>query len=123
MSPTAKGEEQMGSRIACAIMVAVVFMTPIASMASAPAPRFQGLGHLPGETSSRAFAVSADGSIVTGNSSSRAFRWTAETGMVPLLNPGGTAVVGTPRGISADGSVVVGTTSAAQGQRAFRWTE
>lgn len=117
----------MGSRITCAITLALVFMTchssPAPALAADGAPSFRGLGHLPGATSSRAFAVSADGSVVTGNNGSRAFRWTAETGMLPLLNPGGTAVLGTPRGISADGSVVVGTTSTALGQRAFRWTE
>lgn len=77
-----------------------------------------GLGHL---DDTKPFnygspAVSADGSVVVGNSSGEAFRWTAETGMVRLsFGPFATAV-------SADGSVVVGNTEAGYGYAALRWT-
>lgn len=80
-----------------------------------------GLGHLPGGNLSAANAVSADGSVIVGYSSSNlvgaeAFRWTAGGGMVGLgLLPGGHQSIA--NGVSADGSVVVG-----GGDEAFRWT-
>jgi len=108
----------------------------------AQAASFQGLGFLPGGSFSRSFAlgVSADGSVVAGESSSvnspdEAFRWTQGTGMVGLgylpgggpgvnLYPGSNAL-----GISADGSVVVGYSNSTNanggngGYEAFRWTQ
>src|ERR1035441_4167218 len=90
-----------------------------------------GLGYLPGTTNSSAAGVSADGSIIVGNSGYQqyvgapgkyqAFRWTAGSGMVGLgYLPGGTNSSAT--GASADGSVVVGTSSSASRGQAFRWT-
>lgn len=83
---------------------------------------FVGLGVLPGMTNSFAYAVSDDGLVVVGTSddasgaNSRAFRWTAATGMVSLgVLPGATN--SDAAGVSADGSVVVGTSG-----NAFRWT-
>jgi autotransporter-associated beta strand protein/probable HAF family extracellular repeat protein len=75
-----------------------------------------GLGFLPGDTISAAFAASGDGSVVVGYSGTlshnQAFRWTASSGMVGLgFLPGGT--ISTAEGVSADGSVVVGASSAA----------
>ena len=105
----------------------------------AQAASFQELGFLPGGSFSRSFAlgVSADGSVVVGESSSvnspaEAFRWTQGTGMVGLgflpgggpsanLNAGSNAL-----GISADGSVVVGYSNIPNvngGYEAFRWTQ
>lgn len=108
----------------------------------AQAASFQGLGFLPGGSFSRSFAhgVSADGSVVVGESSSvnspaEAFRWIQGTGMVGLgflpgggpsanLNAGSNAL-----GISADGSVVVGYSNIPNvnggygGYEAFRWTQ
>jgi probable HAF family extracellular repeat protein len=61
----------------------------------AQAASFQGLGDLPGVVSlALATGVSADGSVVVGNSQSanglEAFRWTQATGMVGLGDlPGG----------------------------------
>jgi probable HAF family extracellular repeat protein len=85
----------------------------------AQAASFQGLGFSPGgdpaTTFSRAFGVSADGSVVVGISFGGAFRWTQATGMVGL---GG----GVAYGVSADGSVVVGQ-SGGGGFQAFRWTQ
>jgi probable HAF family extracellular repeat protein len=81
---------------------------------------FQGLGFLPGGTSSGAADVSTDGSVVVGG----AFRWTAATGMVNLgLLPGAGYAVA--QGVSADGSVVVGYCfgyNTVGLTRAFRWT-
>jgi len=76
---------------------------------------------------SEAFDVSADGLVVVGSaangngSNSEAFRWTPETGMVGLgvLSNGGSSGA---RGVSADGSVVVGWSYTGRGGEAFRWT-
>ncbi len=67
---------------------------------------------------SGAFAVSADGRVVTGESGPRArglspepFRWTPETGMVSLV-PGG---IGAGMSLSADGTFIVGVGTADPG--------
>lgn len=82
-----------------------------------------GLGFLPGGSSlsSRAAAISADGSTVTGNSLSASgfyepFRWTRDGGMVGLgIVPGEYHAA---RAISADGSVII-----LEGQHGIsRWT-
>lgn len=70
--------------------------------------------------SGRAYGVSADGTVVvgqTGGFSGEAFAWTDEGGMVGLgyLAGGSTS---TANAASADGSVIVGSSS----NRAFRWT-
>src|SRR5262245_26754309 len=93
---------------------------------------FTGLGHLAGGTFSEPsiLPLSADGSAVVGDSTSpdgsRAFRWTTTGGMASLgvlgVTPWGTSG-SLSRAVSADGSVVVGTSSTASGQdHAFRWT-
>jgi probable HAF family extracellular repeat protein len=75
---------------------------------------------------SRAYGVSADGSVVVGSANNsagyyHAFRWTAWGGMQDLGSLGGGGSVA--YGISADGAVVVGVADNAAGQmRAFRWT-
>jgi probable HAF family extracellular repeat protein len=96
------------------------------------------LGVLPGGTSSDALAVNADGTVVVGNSTSaafsvtsgcflcgEAFRWTQTGGMVGLgVLPGGS--YSTATGVSADGSVVVGSGTYNPGSgllQAFRWTQ
>jgi len=91
---------------------------------------FVGLGYLPGGTSSRANAVSADGSVVVGVSTSanseEAFRWTTAAGMVGLgFLPGGAS--SSANFISDDGQVIVGTVAFSNNPSrfgaAFRWTE
>jgi|GEM_PF-3994882 len=74
-----------------------------------------------------ALDVSFDGSVVTGVSgyygadSTRAFRWTEAAGIVDLGTFGEESH--DPHGISADGSVIVGTAgSASEAKIAFRWT-
>jgi probable HAF family extracellular repeat protein len=95
----------------------------------------QDLGTLPKyEDSSWAWGVSADGSVVVGQSAAdggaaadnklqpRAYRWTARTGMQELraLFDVDESVAS---GVSADGSVVVGWMKYADYfRRAFRWT-
>jgi probable HAF family extracellular repeat protein len=93
---------------------------------------FGGLGYLPGGSnpSSTANAVSADGSVIVGvstsaNSEYEGFRWTMSTGMVGLgFLPGGTS--STASFVSGDGQVIVGHVSFSWDparHAAFRWTE
>jgi probable HAF family extracellular repeat protein len=77
-----------------------------------------GLGVTPG-SDSIAYGVSGDGSVVVGETPEyrRAFRWTAEGGMV-LLNHNSIA-----RGVSGDGSTIVGWgNSLSWPNQAIRWT-
>jgi len=97
-----------------------------------------GLGWLPGAgTSPNGFArgVSADGSVVVGatnsaiaptppiNSNHEPFRW--QNGVVTglgFLSIGASVPVGDATGVSADGSVIVGSSSTADGPlHAYRW--
>ena len=80
-------------------------------------PSFQGLGDLPGwPYESKATAISADGTVVVGYSSSdrgeEAFRWTEAEGMVTLTPGGGPLPNGwdsiTPKGVSYDGAMITG---------------
>lgn len=85
-----------------------------------PAGGMHELGTL-GGTWSRPSGLSADGSIVVGQASNasgqgRVFRWTAGNGMQDLGFAALTA------GVSADGSVIVGTITPGGRIRAFRWT-
>lgn len=89
----------------------------------------QMLGDLPGgEYWSSAIAVSEDGSVVVGFSSSErsrlieGFYWTARTGMVALGGLYEGHIYSIARGVSADGVTVVGVSKVADGQEAFRWT-
>lgn len=66
---------------------------------------------------SEAYAVSADGSTVVGQSNGRAFRWTASEGMRSLGTLGGGSSIAL--GVSADGSVVVGWSDG----YAYLWTQ
>lgn len=73
-----------------------------------------------------ALDVSADGSVVVGfltdgTELTRAFRWTAATGIQELGTFGGRGSVA--RAVSANGLVIVGEADSANGAiRAFRWT-
>src|SRR5205807_10000100 len=85
------------------------------------------LGHLPGDNSSYGYNVSADGSVIIGesrtSSSSQAFRWTQAAGMSGLGHLGGD-LYSQAFSASADGSVIVGASiSSASGDRAMRWTQ
>jgi probable HAF family extracellular repeat protein len=76
-----------------------------------------GLGSLIGNSDSYANGVSADGSIIVGESNGQAFRWTQETGMVDLGSVIGSANYATD--VSADGSIIVGSSNG----QGFRWTQ
>lgn len=93
----------------------------------ASAQTITGIGHLPGELTTRVLAMSADGSTVVGEAATRApdygvghaFRWTRASGMQDLGGPpGGYSAA---LGVNADGSVVVGY-GGSGGPYAFRWT-
>ncbi len=106
--------------------------------------RFSGLGDLAGGTfESHATGVSADGSVVVGYgvsaasvptafySTHEAFRWTQAGGMAGLGDLPGGAFSSSAAGVSADGSVVVGSSESAaagtesllgQPLESFRWT-
>jgi len=80
-------------------------------------------GLLPGDSLGVAYAISADGTVVAGRSSSHAYRWTDAGGMVNLGDlPGGNNAA-YAYGISGDGQVVVGLSFSASGAEAFRWDE
>lgn len=97
------------------------------------------LDDLPGgPADSYATAVSADGSVVAGHGTSagkplpgggstaltnEGFRWTTAGGLVGLGSFSGSPYGSDARAVSADGSVIVGAATAANGfPRAFRWT-
>jgi probable HAF family extracellular repeat protein len=88
---------------------------------------FTALGVIQGYASSDAAALSSDGSVIVGTSTSatgirQAFRWTVPQGMVGI----GFLAQGTSssaKGVSGDGSVVVGDADGgAPGLHVFRWT-
>lgn len=91
-----------------------------------------GLGILPGMWSSSAIGVSSNGSIVVGNArkpgpdwddvSSKAFRWTADGGMVSLGHLRGGGNYGEANAISGDGAIIVGQSDSTSGLQPFRWT-
>ena len=94
----------------CRVVAAMAFL-----LASCPAfadiATFQGLGVLPGGNSSYAYDVSADGSVVVGQSEGQAVSWQG-TEIVSL----GPVVA---NGVSADGSIVVGH----DGSEACQWIQ
>lgn len=100
-------------KLACRTLVVASFSALALEHSAAAQCALEDLGTL-GGTYTIAQAVSADGLVVVGRSTFRAFRWTAATGMQDLGVPGVAEAVAT----SADGAVVVGSMS----QRAFRWT-
>ena len=82
---------------------------------------------LESNTGSRAYAVSADGSVIVGRAETpddgdRAFRWTAAEGMISLGVLSETDDRSQAKDVSADGSVVVGVVDRPEGSVAFRWT-
>lgn len=96
---------------------------------------FQGLGHLPSTSSfpvSQAHAVSADGSVVVGYSSSgnggfEAFRWTLQDGLQGLGDFPGGLRDSRAWDLSADGEVIVGAgnvhrSGVGSSSLAFRWS-
>lgn len=94
-------------------------------VSSASAQSLTWLGTLGGARSD-VYGISADGCTVVGSSrdaqgTTRAFYWTRTGGMQPLESFS-TTTYSEARGVSADGSVIVGWVTQGQGDRAFRWT-
>lgn len=104
-----------------------------------PATGLVDLGDLPGGVvDSYATAVNSDGSVVVGHGTSagkplptggstaltnEGFRWTAADGLVGLGAMSDSPYGSDARAVSADGSVIVGTATPADGfPRAIRWT-
>jgi probable HAF family extracellular repeat protein len=95
-----------------------------------------GLGFLPNGIESEANRVSADGSVIVGQSGTlppgsitvrqEAFRWTQSDGMVALRDLPGQRLFSQAFDVSADGSVIVGAADLFEGgttvNRAFYWT-
>lgn len=111
----------------CAVLLSVG-SSVLFSTAATPAATFQGLGNFPGvDASSRAFAVSDDGTAVVGYASipgfSTAYRWTAALGVLPLGDFTGGSFSSASYGISGDGQTVVGFGTTATAEQPFRWSE
>jgi probable HAF family extracellular repeat protein len=87
-----------------------------AAVAASAAPIFQGLWPV-----SEAWGITPDGSVVVG-SAFKAYRWTATQGVQQLDNLWPAGIYSGARGISGDGSVVVGWGGPFDIQHAFRWT-
>lgn len=94
----------------------------------AVADGMQGLGFLPGGTSSGAYNISANGSTIVGAGSTgvpdevQAFRWSATDGLQGLgYLPGGNYSLA--MAASEDGSVITGYASNGLQNEAFRWTK
>lgn len=101
--------------------------TPVAAACVAAQTTFVPLGDLPGGiTSSEAIAISDDGCVVVGESSSasgqEAFRW-QDGVMTGLGDLEGGAFESGALGASADGAVIVGRATSADGERAARWSD
>jgi len=100
---------------------------------SNPAPAratasFEGIGDLRGGTfRSEALAISDDGQVVIGRSSSarsseEGFRKVASDTLIPLLGPGGVRVTGEPRALTPAGDVIAGKIFISGFLQAARWT-
>lgn len=106
--------------------IAVVVSAIVAPSASAQ-PQFFGLGDLPGGAfDSRAYGISSDGRWIVGQATTDqgpvAFRWSLQTGMLPISDGQGLHPV-TATAVSADGLAIAGNASGANGTEAFRWSE
>lgn len=66
--------------------------------------------------------ASADGSLAVGFYDG-GWRWTQETGLIPLVTERKKVVETGPAGVSADGSIIVGAQPEGRDSFAFRWTE
>ncbi len=85
-----------------------------------------GIGDLPGGIFlSEAFAVSADGNVIVGQSNSaeglEAFRFSDSEGIIGLGDLPGGAFSSSSIDVSADGRVIIGMGNSAKGEEAFVW--
>ena len=89
------------------LIQAIYYFLLIASVEYASAASFATLGTLMGSPSSEAFAISADGLTVVGESV-RPFRWDAANGMQELGDLPGGGSSGEALSVSSDDSTIVG---------------
>ncbi|MHC4475656.1 MAG: PEP-CTERM sorting domain-containing protein [Planctomycetota bacterium] len=116
-------------RKSVSLLVTTVLSFSSLTYSSGASASFQGLGDLPGGIfESRAFAISGNGKVVVGSSSSatsereQAFIWTAESGMQGLGYLGSQRT--RAKDVSYDGSIVVGWSGYLEANpEAFKWTE
>lgn len=122
------GNDQTRSPAAWVVAAPWLIMLLVAPGASAQAPSFEGLGDLPGGGPlSYAWGVSADGSVVVGESDSaagrEAFMWQSGT-MTGLGELPGGLFMSSALGVSADGTTIVGYSESGVsmgGYEAFVW--
>ena len=114
--------------LACALVATMTWgcsSNPTPARATAT---FEGIGDLRGGTfRSEALAISDDGHVVIGRSSSahsseEGFRKVAGDTLIPLLGPGGTHVAGEPRALTPTGDVIAGKIVSSGFLQAARWT-
>jgi len=110
--------------IAYALVSVISFSFIGPSSAIAGAASWQDLGEP--SYASRATAISANGQVVVGEAFHDAWRWTPESGKVPLGHMWDEWEWITPQVVSADGSVIAGTVLILDGawclaQTVFRW--
>lgn len=110
--------------IRCSLLTGLSFLFVIPSQAQV---MFMGLGDLPGGgVESKAFGLSADGTLVVGSSESgngtEAFQWTSGSGMAGLgdLPFGGFSSIA--RAVTPDGSTIVGEGESDIGREPVIWT-
>ncbi len=117
----------MKAKAAWLFSLALVLFLP----SSAVPASFKGLGDLPGgDFYSQAMDISADGTVVVGQSCSsdqaptrEAFRWSQSTGMVGLgWIPSSNLYGSYAAGVSSDGAIVVGTSWGGMDWHSFRWS-
>src|SRR5687768_17350242 len=106
------------------ILQPVLFLLLLCVSAEAQTPSFQRLGIPPGWINTQAEAVSHDGSVIVGYGETATFKRLAlvwRNGVMDTLRPasGGESAA---RGVSADGSVIVGGIWTSSNFVAFRWT-
>ncbi|MCX7993997.1 MAG: PEP-CTERM sorting domain-containing protein [Fimbriimonadales bacterium] len=111
-------------RASLVLLCAVVLASSVFPVSAQQEPSLTWLGVFPSGESSEAWSVSVDGQTVVGagrtGNITRAFRWSASTGLVDLGSFGGN--LHSAQGVSADGSVVVGySRDASNNFRPFRW--
>ncbi len=116
-----------GRAIATRMLASLLFTTAVTHAAHAQIA-FTGLGGfqgLPGSGASRAYAMSSDGTVITGvavvaNGATSGFRWTAADGLTPVN--GGLPQATTSYSISGDGHTIGGYVESIIDAKAYVWT-
>ncbi len=105
--------------------LSLVITLVVAALAQAQ-PSFQGLGFRSGNQGNYATHVSDDGRVVIGNADFvqrvDSFRWTESNGFEFFGDVVGGFIGSFAFGVSSNGSVAVGFSYTALGERAMRWT-